>query len=59
MTANVYEQYFSASLVANGVPRHGAEEFLPTNRNHFPMQNREKIVPKTSSVVISPVMLPR
>ena len=24
MTANVYEQYFSASLVANGVPRHGA-----------------------------------
>lgn len=24
MTVNVYEQYFSANLVANGVPRHGA-----------------------------------
>ena len=26
---------------------------------HFPMQKREKMDPRTSSVVISPVMLPR
>ena len=26
---------------------------------YFPMQKRLKMVPKTSSVVISPVMLPR
>lgn len=31
----------------------------PENWLYFPMQKREKMFPNTSSVVISPVMLPR